>query len=68
MIRRNIDVIAVAILLAVIAVYSEARKAMLLEVIPNRGIVLAGHVFGRLLSDIPEAPPLPPLPSLVFSH
>lgn len=67
MIRKNIDVVAVVILLAVIAVYSEAREAMLLEVIPNHGIVLATDVLHRVMGCVPDAP-LPPLPSLAFYH
>ena len=67
MIRKNIDVIAVALLLAVLGVYSEAREAMLLEVVPNHGIVLAGDIIQRVWSCAPEAS-FPPLPSLVFSR
>jgi hypothetical protein len=67
MIRRNIDIVAVVVLLAVIAVYSQAREAMLLQVIPNHGIVLASDIVHRVLGNCPEAP-LSPLPSLAFYH
>lgn len=67
MIRRNIDIVAIAILLAVIAIYSQAREAMLLQVVPNHGIAVASDVLHRVLGNCPEAP-LPPLPSLAFYH
>jgi hypothetical protein len=38
MIRKNVDVIAIAVLLCGIALYSRAREARILEVIPNKRI------------------------------
>lgn len=67
MIRKNVDVVAITFLLAVIAVYSQAREAMLLQVIPNHGIVLASDVLHRMMGNC-QGTPLPPLPSLAFYH
>ncbi|MCU1292059.1 MAG: hypothetical protein JWP08_909 [Bryobacterales bacterium] len=70
MISKNIDVIAVAVLLAVIALYSEARKMMPPEVIPNHAMVAASHasratrcIFTKVLDT-----PVPPLSPLSFSR
>ena len=64
MIRKNVDVIAITILLAVVALYSEARKLALLEVSPNHGIVLAAQVVRSVWNCAPDPPrPLPPLAS-----
>ncbi len=41
MIRKNVDVIAIAVLLCGIALYSRAREVKLVQVIPNRRIALA---------------------------
>lgn len=68
MIRKNVDVVAIAVLLAVIALYSEARQLMLLDVVPNHGIVLAGGVLHQVFNCLPDAPPVPPLPPLAFSR
>ena len=67
MIRKNIDIVAIAVLLAVIAAYSEARQLMLLDVVPNHGIVVATGVLHRVFDCTPEAPSVPPLP-VVFSR
>ena len=69
MIRRNIDIVAIVILLAVIALYSQAREAMLLQVVPNHGIVLSSDIVQRVLGNCPDATtPVPLLPSLAFYH
>jgi hypothetical protein len=67
MISKNIDVIAVAVLLAVIALYSEARKMMPPEVIPNHAIVAAGDATRCVLTEVLHTP-VPPLPPLSFSR
>lgn len=67
MIRKNVDVVAITVLLAVIAVYSEARRLALLDVVPNRGMVLASEIVHRALRCVPDAP-VPPLPPLVVSQ
>jgi hypothetical protein len=41
MIRRNVDVIAVTVLLCGIGLYTRARDARILEVIPNKRIALS---------------------------
>ena len=41
MIRKNIDIIAVFVLLCGIGLYSRAREARILEVIPNKRIALS---------------------------
>jgi hypothetical protein len=63
MISKNIDVLAVAVLLAVMALYSQAQKVMPVELIPNRGIVAVNHATRCVLSHVPVAPiaPLRPL-------
>jgi hypothetical protein len=67
LIRRNIDIVAISILLAVIAICSQAREAMLLQVLPNHGIVLSSDIVQRVLGNCPGAgTPVPPLPSLAF--
>lgn len=68
MIRRNVDAVAIAVLLAVIAIFSQAREAMLLQVIPHRGIVVSHDLVQRVLGDCPEASPVRPIPSLAFYH
>ena len=58
MIRRNADIIAIAILLAVIAVYVQARDMMLIRVIPHQGISLASDFCQHLVlfRQLPAAP------------
>jgi hypothetical protein len=41
MIRKNIDVVAIAVLLCGIALYSRARESRVVEVIPNKRIALS---------------------------
>jgi hypothetical protein len=41
MIRKNVDVIAVIVLLCGIGLYSRAREARILEIIPNKRIALS---------------------------
>ena len=52
MIRKNVDVIAIAVLLCGIALYSRAREARILEVVPNKRIAFADgklcHAFDAL--------------------
>ncbi len=52
MIRKNVDVIAITVLLFGIALYSHARQARVLEIIPNQRIAVsqgaACRAFGAL--------------------
>ena len=49
MISRNADIIAIAILLAVIALYAQARDMMLIRVVPQQGITLASDFCQHLV-------------------
>jgi hypothetical protein len=52
MIRRNIDLIAVLVLLCGFGLYSRAREARIVEVVANKRIALARggacHIFSAL--------------------
>ena len=52
MIRRNVDVIAIAVLLVGIAAYSRAREARIVEVIPNKRVALANGSVCRAFAAI----------------
>jgi len=52
MIRKNVDVIAIAVLLCGIGLYSLAREARVLEVIPNRRIALSQGSLCRAFGAI----------------
>ena len=52
MIRKNVDIIAIAVLLCGVALYSHAREARILEVIPNKRIALADGKLCRAFSAI----------------
>ena len=52
MIRKNVDIIAVAVLLTGMAIYSRAREARIVEVIPKQRIALAQGSVCRALSAI----------------
>jgi hypothetical protein len=47
MIRKNVDVIAIAVLLCGIALYSRARETRIVEVIPKQRIALSRGSFCR---------------------
>lgn len=49
MIRKNVDVIAIAVLLCGIALYSRAREARIVEVIPKQRIALSQGSLCRAL-------------------
>jgi hypothetical protein len=49
MIRKNVDVIAVTVLLCGIGLYSRAREARIVEVIPNKRIALSEGSLCRTL-------------------
>jgi hypothetical protein len=49
MIRKNVDVIAIAVLLCGIALYSRAREARIVEVIPKQRIALSQGGLCRAL-------------------
>jgi hypothetical protein len=49
MIRKNVDVIAIAVLLCGIALYSRAREARIVEVIPIQRIALSKGSLCRAL-------------------
>ena len=67
MISKNVDVIAVTVLLAAIALYSEARNMVPPEVIPNHAIVAAGDATRCIFTKVLDAS-VPPLPPLSFSR
>ena len=52
MIRKNIDVIAIAVLLCGIALYSRAREARLVQVIPNQRIAVSETGLCRAFSTM----------------
>ena len=52
MIRKNVDVIAIAVLLCGIALYSRAREARIVEVIPKQRIALSQGSLCRAFSAI----------------
>jgi hypothetical protein len=52
MIRKNVDVIAVTVLLCGIGLYSRAREARIVEVIPNKRIALAQGTLCRTFGAI----------------
>jgi hypothetical protein len=52
MIRKNVDVIAIVVLLCGIALYSSARQARILEVVPNKRIALANGSLCRAVGAI----------------
>jgi hypothetical protein len=67
MIRKNIDVVAIAVLLGVMALYSEVHKVMLTDVIPNQGIVMARDLVERVFAQVPDPPAPSSTPECVFS-
>lgn len=67
MIRKNVDVVAIAVLLGVMALYSEVYKIMLTDVVPNQGIVMARDIVERVFTRVPDPPPPPSTPECVFS-
>ena len=54
MIRKNVDVIAIAVLLCGLALYSRAREAALIQVIPNRRIALKQRTMCSAFSALHE--------------
>ena len=52
MIRKNVDIIAICVLLFGIAVYSRAREARILEVIPNKRIAVSQGSACRLFTAL----------------
>jgi hypothetical protein len=52
MIRKNVDVIAIGVLLCGIGIYSRAREARIVEVIPNQRIALAQGGLCRAFSAL----------------
>lgn len=52
MIRKNVDVIAIAVLLCGIALYSRAREARIVEVIPKQRIAFTQGSLCRAFGAI----------------
>jgi hypothetical protein len=52
MIRKNVDIIAIAVLLCGIALYSRAREARIVEVVQNKRIVFSDGSLCRAFSAI----------------
>ena len=52
MIRKNVDVIAIVVLLCGIALYSRAREARIVEVIPNKRIAVANGGLCRAVGAL----------------
>ena len=52
MIRKNVDIIAVAVLLCGLALYSRAREARIVQVIPKQRIALSHGSVCRALQAL----------------
>jgi hypothetical protein len=52
MIRKNVDIIAIAVLLCGMALYSRAREARIVEVIPNKRIAFSDGSLCRAFDAI----------------
>ncbi|MBV9154895.1 MAG: hypothetical protein JO097_01440 [Acidobacteriaceae bacterium] len=60
---RNVDIIAVGILLAGIALYTHARH-MVVYAIDSNGIGFTRYSRAVIVPPVPAVPPLPPLPPI----
>lgn len=59
MISKHIDIVAVAVLLLAILIFSEARKSIWIQVVKNPSRIGVQHMYLR--------PPEPPLPPILFN-